>query len=148
MAGRGGQKRRNGGCKEGGGAGRRRRSRRRKGRRTAVRYSLVRHIRDQPTGTLMLAVVILRFSLKELLFLAHVRSPLFYFRRPFQIQGRRFPRCVPAFSSIGLDCNFDISDRSKVETNTSLNGNYSTALKQTQRVSRLIVKRVVAIVVT
>lgn len=33
-------------------------------RRTAMRYLLVRHIRDQPTGTLMLAVVISPFPLE------------------------------------------------------------------------------------
>lgn len=33
-------------------------------RRTAMRYLLVRHIRDQPTGTLMLAVVISPFLLE------------------------------------------------------------------------------------
>lgn len=33
-------------------------------RRTAMRYLLVRHIRDQPTGTLMLAIVISPFLLE------------------------------------------------------------------------------------
>lgn len=51
--------------------------------RTAGRYLLVRHIRDQPTGTLMLAVVISPFLL-EPLFLAHVTSPLFCFRHLLQ----------------------------------------------------------------
>lgn len=59
-------------------------------RRMAMRYPLVRHIRDQPTGTLMHAVVILYFSFKEFLFLAHVTSPLFYFLCLFQVQKRSF----------------------------------------------------------
>jgi len=84
VAGRRGQKRRNGGGEgrgggEGGGRG---------GKEDrAVWYPLVRHIRDQPTGTLpMLAAVILRFFSKVPLFLAHVTSPLFYFRRLLQIK--------------------------------------------------------------
>lgn len=61
-------------------------------RRTAMWYSLVRHIRDQPTGTLMLAIVILLFSSRESLFLAHVTSPLFYFLCLFQVGKHSRPR--------------------------------------------------------
>lgn len=70
-------------------------------------YPLVRHIRDQPTGTLMLAIVILRFSFREPLFLAHVTSPLFYFLCLFQVEGRsspiflfRFDRSIRANSTV------------------------------------------------
>lgn len=56
MAGRRGQKRRNEGEKA-------EVEKEEEERRTAIRYLLVRHIRDQPTGTLMLAIVISSFLL-------------------------------------------------------------------------------------
>lgn len=55
MAGRRGQKRRNEGKEK---------VEEEEERRTAMRYLLVRHIRDQPTGTLMLAIVISPFLLE------------------------------------------------------------------------------------
>lgn len=58
MAGRRGQKRRN---EEEGGE---EKVEKEEERRTATLYLLVRHIRDQPTGTLMLAIVISPFLLE------------------------------------------------------------------------------------